>query len=119
MSSSSQITSEPWNASRSVVRAPTGSENCNWEYAIYRALTGTASVLYYLEGALQPKLRDFRERFRLNMVIHHDASINREALILVMTTEIFRNMLPVWHAYWQSRYPLVDVEAGVLIEATT
>ena len=87
------------NAERSVVVcAPTGAgKTLIGEYAIYRALTRGRRVFYTtpLKALSNQKLRDFRERFGYQMVglLTGDASINREAPILVMTTEIFRNML--------------------------
>jgi len=87
------------NAGRSVVVcAPTGSgKTLIGEYAIYHALSRGRRVFYTtpLKALSNQKLRDFRERFGADMVglLTGDASINREAPILVMTTEIFRNML--------------------------
>jgi len=87
------------NAGRSVVVcAPTGSgKTLIGEYAIYRALSRGRRVFYTtpLKALSNQKLRDFRDRFGADMVglLTGDASINREAPILVMTTEIFRNML--------------------------
>lgn len=87
------------NAGRSVVVcAPTGSgKTLIGEYAIYRALSRGRRVFYTtpLKALSNQKLRDFRNRFGADMVglLTGDASINREAPILVMTTEIFRNML--------------------------
>lgn len=48
-----------------------------------------------LKALSNQKLRDFREKFGEENVglVTGDASVNREAPILVMTTEILRNML--------------------------
>ncbi|AFZ23527.1 superfamily II RNA helicase [Cylindrospermum stagnale PCC 7417] len=109
------------NAGRSVVVcAPTGSgKTLVGEYAIYRALSRGKRVFYTtpLKALSNQKLRDFREKFGSDQVglLTGDASINREAPILVMTTEIFRNMLygtPIG----QVGISLVDVEAVVLDE---
>lgn len=109
------------NANRSVVVcAPTGSgKTVIGEYAIYRALSRGRRVFYTtpLKALSNQKLRDFRDRFGANMVglLTGDASINREAPILVMTTEIFRNMLygtPIGKV----GISLVGVEAVVLDE---
>jgi superfamily II RNA helicase len=87
------------NAGKSVVVcAPTGSgKTLIGEYAIYNALTSGNRVLYTtpLKALSNQKLRDFREQFGAENVglLTGDLSINREAPILVMTTEIFRNML--------------------------
>ncbi|WP_414543416.1 DEAD/DEAH box helicase [Nostoc sp. CCY0012] len=109
------------NAGRSVVVcAPTGSgKTLVGEYAIYRALSRGKRVFYTtpLKALSNQKLRDFRETFGYDQVglLTGDASINRDAPILVMTTEIFRNMLygtPIG----QVGISLVDVEAVVLDE---
>ncbi|MBW4642254.1 MAG: RNA helicase [Goleter apudmare HA4340-LM2] len=109
------------NAGRSVVVcAPTGSgKTLVGEYAIYRALARGKRVFYTtpLKALSNQKLRDFREKFGFDRVglLTGDASINRDAPILVMTTEIFRNMLygtPIG----QVGISLVDVEAVVLDE---
>ncbi|MBD2448379.1 RNA helicase [Nostoc sp. FACHB-152] len=109
------------NAGRSVVVcAPTGSgKTLVGEYAIYRALSRGKRVFYTtpLKALSNQKLRDFREKFGPDLVglLTGDASINRDAPILVMTTEIFRNMLygtPIG----QVGTSLVDVEAVVLDE---
>ena len=70
-----------------------------------------------LKALSNQKLRDFRDRFGANMVglLTGDASINREAPILVMTTEIFRNML-YGTRIGQVGTSLVGVEAVVLDE---
>ncbi|KST67387.1 DEAD/DEAH box helicase [Mastigocoleus testarum] len=109
------------NAGHSVVVcAPTGSgKTLVGEYAIYRALAHSKRVFYTtpLKALSNQKLRDFREEFGFDSVglLTGDASINRDAPILVMTTEIFRNMLygtPIG----QVGISLVDVEAVVLDE---
>jgi superfamily II RNA helicase len=103
-----------------VVCAPTGSgKTLIGEYAIHRALAQGRRVFYTtpLKALSNQKLRDFRERFGADRVglLTGDLSINRDAPILVMTTEIFRNMLygtPIG----QVGTSLVDVEAVVLDE---
>ncbi|MEA5581654.1 RNA helicase [Nodularia harveyana UHCC-0300] len=109
------------NSGRSVVVcAPTGSgKTLVGEYAIYRALSRGKRVFYTtpLKALSNQKLRDFREEFGYDQVglLTGDISINRDAPILVMTTEIFRNMLygtPIG----QVGISLVDVEAVVLDE---
>ncbi len=87
------------NAGRSVVVcAPTGSgKTLIGEYTIYRALSRGGRVFYTtpLKALSNQKLRDFREQFGAQNVglLTGDISMNRDAPILVMTTEIFRNML--------------------------
>jgi superfamily II RNA helicase len=87
------------NAGKSViVCAPTGSgKTLVGEYAIYRALARGGRVFYTtpLKALSNQKLRDFRQQFGEESVglLTGDISVNRDAPILVMTTEIFRNML--------------------------
>lgn len=81
-----------------VVCAPTGSgKTLIGEYAIYRALARQRRVFYTtpLKALSNQKLRDFRDLFGAENVglLTGDLSVNRDAPILVMTTEIFRNML--------------------------
>lgn len=103
-----------------VVCAPTGSgKTLIGEYAIYRALARGKRVFYTtpLKALSNQKLRDFRNRFGADRVglVTGDVSVNRDASVLVMTTEIFRNMLygtPIG----QVGTSLVDVEAVVLDE---
>jgi superfamily II RNA helicase len=112
---------EALNADKSVVVcAPTGSgKTLIGEYAIHRALARGKRVFYTtpLKALSNQKLRDFREQFGADRVglLTGDLSLQREAPILVMTTEIFRNMLygtPIG----QVGTSLVDVEAVVLDE---
>jgi superfamily II RNA helicase len=103
-----------------VVCAPTGSgKTLIGEYAIYRALSRGKRVFYTtpLKALSNQKLRDFREKFGSDLVglLTGDTSVNRDAPIVVMTTEIFRNMLygtPIG----QVGTSLVDVEVVVLDE---
>lgn len=81
-----------------VVCAPTGSgKTLIGEYAIHRALSRGRRVFYTtpLKALSNQKLRDFRNLFGDKTVglVTGDTSVNREAPVLVMTTEIFRNML--------------------------
>jgi superfamily II RNA helicase len=81
-----------------VVCAPTGSgKTLIGEYAIHQALSRGRRVFYTtpLKALSNQKLRDFRQQFGTEMVglLTGDISVNRDAPILVMTTEIFRNML--------------------------
>ena len=103
-----------------VVCAPTGSgKTLIGEYAIYRALARGYRVFYTtpLKALSNQKLRDFRNRYGADQVglLTGDLSFNRDAPILVMTTEIFRNMLygtPIG----QVGTSMVGVEAVVLDE---
>ncbi|MBD2104373.1 DEAD/DEAH box helicase [Leptolyngbya sp. FACHB-261] len=103
-----------------VVCAPTGSgKTLIGEYAIYRALAQGRRVFYTtpLKALSNQKLRDFRKMFGAEQVglLTGDISINREAPILVMTTEIFRNML-YGTAIGEVGTSLARVEAVVLDE---
>ncbi|MCS6959582.1 MAG: DEAD/DEAH box helicase [Pseudanabaenaceae cyanobacterium SKYGB_i_bin29] len=87
------------NANRSVVVcAPTGSgKTLIGEYAIHRAIAQGKRVFYTtpLKALSNQKLRDFRQIFGKDKVglLTGDITLQREAPVLVMTTEIFRNML--------------------------
>lgn len=109
------------NAGRSVVVcAPTGSgKTLIGEYAIHRALNRGKRVFYTtpLKALSNQKLRDFRSQFGADMVglVTGDVSVNRDAPILVMTTEIFRNML-YGTRIGEVGTSLIGVEAVVLDE---
>jgi superfamily II RNA helicase len=103
-----------------VVSAPTGSgKTLVGEYAIHRALAHGRKVFYTtpLKALSNQKLRDFRQQFGAERVglLTGDLSLNREAQVVVMTTEIFRNMLyaEIDHP---DNDPLEGVEAVVLDE---
>ncbi|MCY7333222.1 MAG: DEAD/DEAH box helicase, partial [Pseudanabaena sp. CAN_BIN31] len=103
-----------------VVCAPTGSgKTLIGEYAIHAALASNRRVFYTtpLKALSNQKLRDFRQQFGDENVglLTGDTSVNRDAPILVMTTEIFRNMLygtPIGEVGTS----LTDVEVVVLDE---
>lgn len=81
-----------------VVCVPTGSgKTLVGEYAIYQALARGNRVFYTtpLKALSNQKFRDFRQQFGEEKVglLTGDASFNRDAPVLVMTAEIFRNML--------------------------
>jgi superfamily II RNA helicase len=102
-----------------VVSAPTGSgKTLVGEYAIHRALAHGRKVFYTtpLKALSNQKLRDFREQFGAERVglMTGDLTVNREASVVVMTTEIFRNML--YAEADQGDDPLEGVEAVVLDE---
>lgn len=102
-----------------VVSAPTGSgKTLVGEYAIHRALAHGRKVFYTtpLKALSNQKLRDFRAQFGAERVglMTGDLTVNREASVVVMTTEIFRNML--YAEADQGDDPLEDVEAVVLDE---
>jgi len=88
-----------------VVCAPTGSgKTVIGEYAIYRAISRGKRVFYTtpLKALSNQKFRDFQTRFedpnnphsvQKVGLITGDILINPDAAVVVMTTEIFRNML--------------------------
>ncbi len=102
-----------------VVSAPTGSgKTVVGEYAIYRAISHNQKVFYTtpLKALSNQKLRDFRQQFGKENVglMTGDLSVNRRASIVVMTTEIFRNML--YAECDGNDDPLSEVETVVLDE---
>ena len=95
-----------------VVCAPTGSgKTLVGEYAIYRAMSMGRRVFYTtpLKALSNQKFRDFGEQYGEQNVglLTGDISVNRDAPVVVMTTEIFRNML----------YGTAIGEIGVSVEA--
>ncbi|WP_036487630.1 RNA helicase [Myxosarcina sp. GI1] len=106
-----------------VVCAPTGSgKTLIGEYAIYRALEQNKRVFYTtpLKALSNQKFRDFQAQFGAGNsqkigLLTGDIIINPNAAVVVMTTEIFRNMLyetPIG----QLGTSLEDVAAVVLDE---
>ena len=86
------------NGKSVVVCAPTGAgKTCIAEFAIQRALKNGQRLFYTtpLKALSNQKFRDFGQKYGENNVglLTGDTSINREAPIVVMTTEVFRNML--------------------------
>jgi superfamily II helicase len=80
------------------VCAPTGSGmTVIAEYAVEMALRSNSRCYYTtpLKALSNQKLYDFRQKYGDDKVglLTGDTSINREAPIVVMTTEVFRNML--------------------------
>lgn len=80
-----------------LVSAPTGAgKTVIAEYAIEKALSRGESVIYTapIKALSNQKYRDFRARYGERVgILTGDVSINAEAPILVMTTEIYRNSL--------------------------
>ena len=106
-----------------VICAPTGSgKTLIGEYAIHRALSHGKRVFYTtpLKALSNQKFRDFQEQFgagdsRKIGLLTGDTIVNPNAEVVVMTTEIFRNMLyetPIG----QLGTSLENVEAVVLDE---
>lgn len=81
-----------------VVCAPTGAgKTVIAEHAIHRALEEGKRIFYTtpLKALSNQKYYDFGEKYGQDKVglLTGDTSINRSAQIVVMTTEVFRNML--------------------------
>ena len=86
------------NSKSVVVCAPTGAgKTCIAEHAIHRALEENTRVFYTtpLKALSNQKFYDFGKKYgEANVgLLTGDTSINREAPIVVMTTEVYRNML--------------------------
>lgn len=86
------------NGKSVVVCAPTGAgKTVIAEHAIHRALELGHRVFYTtpLKALSNQKYGDFSTKYGINKVglLTGDTSINRDAQIVVMTTEVFRNML--------------------------
>ncbi len=81
-----------------VVCAPTGAgKTVIAQHAIHRALEDGSRIFYTtpLKALSNQKYYDFSEKYGQDKVglLTGDTSINRSAQIVVMTTEVFRNML--------------------------
>lgn len=101
-----------------VVCAPTGSgKTIVAEYAVFKALEAGKRVFYTtpLKALSNQKFHDFRKAYGEDRVglLTGDISVNRDAPIIVMTTEIFRNML---YGHVEDSSLLADVGYVVLDE---
>lgn len=81
-----------------VVCAPTGAgKTVIAQHAIHKALEAGHRVFYTtpLKALSNQKYGDFATKYGINNVglLTGDTSINRDAQVVVMTTEVFRNML--------------------------
>ena len=86
------------NGKSVVVCAPTGAgKTCIAQMAIHKALKENHRIFYTtpLKALSNQKFSDFSEKYGQDKVglLTGDTSINRNAQIVVMTTEVFRNML--------------------------
>ena len=86
------------NGKSVVVCAPTGAgKTCIAQMAIHKALDEGFRIFYTtpLKALSNQKYSDFSQKYGQDKVglLTGDTSINRNAQIVVMTTEVFRNML--------------------------
>ena len=86
------------NGKSVVVCAPTGAgKTCIAQMAIHKALREGTRIFYTtpLKALSNQKYSDFSQKYGEDRVglLTGDTSINRNAQIVVMTTEVFRNML--------------------------
>lgn len=80
-----------------IVSAPTGAgKTAIAEHVIYESLKKNVGVIYTapIKALSNQKYRDFQEKFKdVIGILTGDVSINPEAPVLIMTTEIFRNKI--------------------------
>jgi len=125
---------EAINASRNnnsiIVSAPTGAgKTLIAEYIIEDCIKNNKGVIYTapIKALSNQKFRDFSKKYpKETGILTGDVSINRNAPILIMTTEIFRNAILVnpeefthreWIIFDEIHY-LDDVERGTVWEET-
>jgi superfamily II RNA helicase len=112
-----------------IVAAPTGcGKTLIAEYAIDAARAKKKRVIYTapIKALSNQKFRDFRKRFGDQAVGIHtgDVSMNPEAEVLIMTTEIFRNLIlenssrlhDVYYTIFDEIHYLDDPERGTVWE---
>lgn len=102
------------NGESVMVAAPTGSgKTIVAEFGIFHALRGTGRVLYTapIKALSNQKFRDLRAVYGDEVgLLTGDVTENRDARVIVMTTEILRNML------LQSPWELDDVDCVIFDE---
>ncbi len=112
-----------------IVSAPTGcGKTLIAEYAVEAALALKAKVVYTapIKALSNQKFRDFRKQFGDATVGIHtgDVTINPEAPLLIMTTEIFRNLIlessprldQIYYTIFDEVHYLDDEERGTVWE---
>lgn len=112
-----------------IVAAPTGcGKTLIAEYAVDKAMAEGKRVIYTapIKALSNQKYRDFRKRFGADQVGIHtgDVSLNPHAPLLIMTTEIFRNLIlegssrlkDVFYAIFDEIHYLDDPERGTVWE---
>jgi ATP-dependent RNA helicase HelY len=102
------------NGESVLVAAPTGTgKTVVAEYGVYRAFQRTGRVLYTtpIKALSNQKFRDLRQIYGDEVgLLTGDVSENRDARVVVMTTEVLRNML------LQSPWDLDDVDSVIFDE---
>ena len=123
---------EAINASREnhsvIVSAPTGAgKTLIAEYIIEDCIKNNKGVIYTapIKALSNQKFRDFSKKYpKKTGILTGDVTINRNAPILIMTTEIFRNAILVnpeefkhreWVIFDEIHY-LDDIERGTVWE---
>ena len=107
------------NGKSVVVCAPTGAgKTCIAEFAIQRAIKNGERIFYTtpLKALSNQKFSDFSLKYGEDKVglLTGDTSVNRDGQIVVMTTEVFRNMLygttfgDVKHSINNVKYVVLD-----------
>lgn len=112
-----------------IVAAPTGcGKTLIAEYAVEASMKRGKRVIYTapIKALSNQKYRDFRKRFGDAVVGIHtgDVTINPEAQLLIMTTEIFRNLIlensprlgDVYYTVFDEIHYLDDPERGTVWE---
>lgn len=111
-----------------IVSAPTGAgKTLIAEYIINDCIKNNKGVIYTapIKALSNQKYRDFSKKYPNQVgILTGDVSINRDAPILIMTTEIFRNAILVdpqefqhreWLIFDEIHY-LADIERGTVWE---